>query len=502
MSDTERPEGTPAEGTAASEAAWARLRAADPVAGEAGPDAAALTARVLAGLDAAAADVTTGESTASGAGGGSGTGSGRRLLAAAAAVALLAGVGAVGVAVGRGSVDQSRTLASGYVMPALNSPPGAATAQSGGPESGTAEPTTGGNAPVPLGADAAKSSMPWYGGRTLLTPGPALPDDPGTASGYLLDGGDIDARRAAQRLADALGVPGKPREQDGSWVVGPYDGTAATVVVTPGGLVSWWFDDPTASPWACPVASDPGASATAEPATGADSPDAAPAVDCTPATGEPPSERAAENQARDLLRGAGLAPGDWSWRTVAEPVEAGGVVTVTATLEVDGGSTGMAWSAMFGGAGLFSASGFLASAVEVPGYPVVGARTAALRSLDPRWSTLGPTPVYREGDAVPLAAESDVAVSSSGVGAAGGTEPAPTVDGRPVLVATVDEATVTAAQLDLTQYWQADGSLLLLPAYLFTADDGRAWSMVAVTDEYVRFAPVESAAPVPGTAVR
>lgn len=466
----------------ATDPAWDRLRDADPAAGDA-TDLSALRARVMAEVAAEQEPPTAGTPgpTATG---------GRRALAVAAAVALLAGVGLAAGAVGRMTAAPPRTVASGYVMPALNAPPGAGAPESTAAASGSSGPA----APVP---DAARSSMPWFGGRTLLTPAPGLPDDPGTASGYVLDGRDVDARSAVQRLAEALGVAGQPRQQDGSWVVGPADGTAATVVVTADGLTSWWFDDPTASPWGCPAPAEPvpgpqpDAVADGEPGDAA-TVEPAPVPACPAVTGEPPSERAAERRAREVLRAVGGDPDAWAWQTTAESSDAGGVVTVSATRQVAGQSTGMSLSAQVGPAGLFAMSGFLATVEEVPGYPVVGARTAALRSLDPRWSTLGPTPVYREGDPVPLAASDDGAAVSGSSGAATAPPPAPTVDGRPVLLATVDEVTVTQATSDLTQFWQPDGTLLLVPAYLFTADDGRAWSMVAVADEYVSFTPIQA----------
>ena len=49
------------------------------------------------------------------------------------------------------------------------------------------------------------------------------------------------------------------------------------------------------------------------------------------------------------------------------------------------------------------------------------------------------------------------------------------------------EIGVTDAELGLAQYWQPDGSVLMLPSYTVTGEDGSTWSVLAVEDEYVQF---------------
>ena len=51
-----------------------------------------------------------------------------------------------------------------------------------------------------------------------------------------------------------------------------------------------------------------------------------------------------------------------------------------------------------------------------------------------------------------------------------------------------DPATVTGAELTLAQYWQPDGTLLILPAYrLTTADDRGTWAIIAVAESAMEF---------------
>jgi len=68
--------------------------------------------------------------------------------------------------------------------------------------------------------------------------------------------------------------------------------------------------------------------------------------------------------------------------------------------------------------------------------------------------------------------------------------PNPTYQGRPALGVTITVATITKAELGLAQYWQPDGTILLLPAYLISDKDDHQWSMLAVDDSYVAFTQV------------
>lgn len=557
-------------------AAFARLRAADPAAGEPAPDLAALRARVDAAIsaDAARPDAEAPVTPASGstdagtaarpgtaggtAGGTSEPGAGERaaaagdasprrrtgrlLLAAAASVALLAAVAVGGVAVGRASAPAPATLTAGYAIPTIGGPGGAAAAGEAAASvatgSGVGAPARRGflppeAAPAAGAAADAKVAMPYFG-RVILRGG-TLPDDAGTATGYRFDAAGVDRQALAARLAAAFGIPGEPvSDGSGAWTVGLTDGTSATVTVGPDALASWYVSVPERAPYYCPATPGVPEAGAEDGVTAAPVPPAP----CTSPTGAALPEAEAVAQAQRALAAAGL-PTDglqWTTRSDAGVTEAAGAITA------DGRRTGMAMSFAYGpGGGLFSANGMAASLVAVPGYPVVGARTAVDRTADPRWGSLGPSPIYPEGGPVPLAAvakdgaavgvasaaggtaaggSADAAASSAGPGdspAAGGTvaaegtvtadgsataepgtgvaattapaspPPAPTKDGRPVLQTQVTELTATSAVLDLAQFWQPDGSVLLLPAYAVTADDGSLWSVVALDPAYVDF---------------
>jgi hypothetical protein len=152
---------------------------------------------------------------------------------------------------------------------------------------------------------------------------------------------------------------------------------------------------------------------------------------------------------------------------------------VTAWQRVEGQRTQLAWSFTFTGEDIAWANGFAAGLERIPAYPVVGAHTAVVRSADPRFASFGPTPL--DGSIVTPMAAADTSVSS---------DSAPRAPrGNPRLVQVWwDPAVATGAELSLAQYWQPDGTLLILPAYrITTADDRGTWAVIAVSQSAVDF---------------
>jgi hypothetical protein len=149
---------------------------------------------------------------------------------------------------------------------------------------------------------------------------------------------------------------------------------------------------------------------------------------------------------------------------------------VTAWQLVAGSRTQLSWTIGFDPAGaIVQASGFSAGFEEVPAYPVVGAATAVTRSALPGWSAIGPT-LIRAPEA------SDVPSPSA--------SPSGSAPDLPSLTVPVSDVVISGAELGLAQYWQSDGTLLVLPAYVLTGEDGSTWSLLAVGDDYVRFVDV------------
>jgi hypothetical protein len=51
----------------------------------------------------------------------------------------------------------------------------------------------------------------------------------------------------------------------------------------------------------------------------------------------------------------------------------------------------------------------------------------------------------------------------------------------------VHEVEIVDARLGLATQWQADGSVVIVPAYAFTDTDGGTWSVIAVADDELDF---------------
>lgn len=488
------PEDHPNEANEPTEQAWAdaqaRLSAADPAAGAPDPDIAAIRARVLEEGPPASENVVPMEPRRRHRGlliGGS----------IAAGIVVLAGVALGGVALGRVTSPSGEIVAApaetveglpvmGAASPQLPSVPG------------SAQPQGGGAAPAAMSTEDAKS-MPYPGGGwgSVFEPAPDLPDEAGTASGYRLDGSGVDARALATRLAAAFGVKGKPTSMEGSWMVGPEDYSGPTIWVSEDGMVSWSYSDPTQNPWECapgdsgvatpePAPAEPepradmGAMTSSESGAVEGSEEGTAPESCDPED-EPMSEREALSKARDLLASVGVtddeAAGiDIEWETGTD----GYTTWVTAWQRVEGSRTQLSWSVTYGAKDPLWANGFAAGLVPVEDYPIVGAKTAVERSQLVRWMAFGPTPIDG-GIVVPM---EDAAAASEDV-----ASPAtPRASDPRTIEVWLSPITVTGAEPTLVQYWQPDGTMLLLPAYrLTTADDRGTWAVIAVADSAVNF---------------
>lgn len=277
----------------------------------------------------------------------------------------------------------------------------------------------------------------------ILTPAPDLADTTTTAPGYRLVNDGISRPQVAGILASVFGVAGSPREAGDVWAVGSPDGSALTVSSDP--LVTWEFTD---------------AGAVAQ-----------------PAVGSPLASDRAITLASAVLADIGVDTASVDWQVDRYS----GLTEVTAWQLLDEARTQLAWRVGFDPEGnVVRASGFSAGLEEVAGYPIVGAATAVERIGLPGWSSLGP-------------------ILISGADPAGGapSTPAPspsaTAAARPLLEVPVHAVTVSGAELSLAQFRQADGSVLILPSYAVTGDDGSRWSVLAVGDSHVDFVDV----PVP-----
>lgn len=269
----------------------------------------------------------------------------------------------------------------------------------------------------------------------VLTAVEPLPDDTGTAPGYRLVNRGISGAQVASILASTFGATGSVTTTDAGWEVGS-DGTPRVVVVNDP-LFSWTYEDAAAL-----------ATTTVEPEF--------PAVEAISLT-------------TDTLTGIGVDISSVEYEVGVQD----GRTVVSAWQVVGGQRTQLGWRFVFDSDGtILAASGFSSGFEAVPDYPVVGAATAVTRSQQSPWTALPASPITGPTDG---SAPSSVASPSSTGG--------PTVD---LPLSRVD---VLSAELGLAQYWQPDGSILLLPSYILTGADGSTWSLLAVAEPAVSFVP-------------
>lgn len=287
----------------------------------------------------------------------------------------------------------------------------------------------------------------------VFTADQGLSNERARATGYRIVDTDIDRRALAGVLAETFGVDGTViAETTGDWRVGSADGPS--IVVRGDAEASWLFSDPTIGD-----------------------------------LGRVPAREAALDTARTLLGELGVDLAGIDWQVDAATPR----TTVIAWQTINDRRTQLAWRVSIGRRGAITAvSGFAGTLQPVPGYPVLGAADAVRRSLEPGWSAIGPTMIPSEPGSPASAEEPE-----SGV-----TMTAPTLVGRPVAVATVRELDVTEAELGLAEFIQPSGEILILPAYLLTADDGSRWSLLAIADGYVRFQPPTTQPPTTQPAPR
>ncbi|MDD2858408.1 MAG: hypothetical protein PHU75_06970 [Candidatus Nanopelagicales bacterium] len=317
----------------------------------------------------------------------------------------------------------------------------------GGESTSTPTPTATSSDPLPTALDPAVSAIRQGDVRaTSFEAGPDLPNTPSVATGYRVTPGRITPEQFARAVAQQFGVLGAPVEaDDGAFTVGGTRGSDPQVTVFDDPLVRWQYTDPTLAP------------------------------------GKPVDADQARRIATTLLSPLGVPVDELEWQVGADQNR----VVVQGWLVLKGLRTELGWTVVVDPEGeVVWADGFAGSLAPVPGYPLMGAADALARALRPGWEFAGPTAWTGSGSAPELAVPG----------------PVPTVKGRPVLVAGVGVLTVTKAEVGLAQFWQPDGSLLILPSYIVTTDDDRSWTLLGVGNAYVTVRPLVPAGEQPNPA--
>ncbi|MEP7763876.1 hypothetical protein [Sanguibacter sp. 25GB23B1] len=457
-----------------SDAAFERLRAADPAAA-ATPDLAGLRSKVDAAVGAeTVAVVVDAESPVVVDLAAVRTRRSARWFQLAAVSAGVLAVGLGGYALGdRGDaptpVAGSTEQDTRGLSPAL-----------GG--SGTAD----GRAAGPEGASVAADTMiaPGWGSRTTFG-SVGLDDVPTRAHAWAFDPTSSFSDATLARLAAALGVAGAPELSYGSWRAGSVDWTGPVVELSSDSQSSFFYSNPELDPW-----SEEGAAADA------------------------PSAETATALLTDLMATLGVDGAGFEIESLDE-MQSPGTRSVTAHQMLDGQRTGVRWDLSATTEGIYSVSGQLAPLVDLGEYDVVGAETGVARLGDPRFGASGGDVIAyaREETSVTTdipepvpGAETGLAVEERVTGSDIATsEPAPPVDpadptavpelpGTPQPGASfawpVTHVTITGAALTTSIFYQPDGSSVLLPSYTFTDGSGARWSTVGIADGQLDFSPL------------
>ncbi|MCP2372434.1 hypothetical protein BJ978_003110 [Agromyces terreus] len=296
----------------------------------------------------------------------------------------------------------------------------------------------------------------------------------GSAAGYGYDAGAASNAENVAALAAALGVEGTPELRDGSWLVGPQDGSAPSLTVGLDGTLGFSYYDPRLDPWACQPTGD-----------GAESSESAEAVDptiepgviepdvvepCEP-TGTSPSESTAVDALRSVIGATGRDADAFEY--TSETWEGSVTRTAQAWPVIDGQRLDQPWNAEVAEGGLLSAYGSLAEIIPLGEYAIVSEQEAFERLSDPRFGA--------QMTAMPFAVRTDAAPDQAAEWVPP-TAPPPAPTSGVAISWPVNRVEIVSARLGLASQWQPDGSVVVVPAYEFTDAGGGTWSVIAVAE--------------------
>ena len=176
-----------------------------------------------------------------------------------------------------------------------------------------------------------------------------------------------------------------------------------------------------------------------------------------------------------------------------------GSVEVTAVPLLDGVKVSLgsatAWHySISSDAKVNSASGSFALPVEMSSLPVLGARSAATRVNSKQWSAFGPFSIGGFPVGIMTSKGGEVAKAHSGTTTSPNfpVPPQPRVPHVPGQInISIDRVAVTNPTATLIEYWNSDGTLMLLPGYEYSADAHRTFAVISVSDERVTFTQVD-----------
>lgn len=386
-------------------------------------------------------------------------------VAVAASLAIVGGAG-----FGLGSTAGASNVASGAAPPiSLQGVNGAANPEAGiVPESNSMSGMA--NAKQGAFGPSRVSDMVFPGGfgRNVFSAS-GLSQESSTSSAFTFDARNSFNLGTVSAVSTALALSGIAEMKDGAFVLGPNDGTAPSLFVSADAALSFYYNNPTISPWNC----------------GAVAPDvAAPDGAVTEPLFEPctsssslPTQRQAIDELRAFITATGRNADNFEYGS--DEWEGALTRSAQAWPVVNGQRIDQSWSLELTDAGIVSASGALAPIEQLGDYPVVSEQQAFERLSDPRFGaqmTAWPAAMREAQSSEPLP---EMVTPTE--------PPATPVAGTP-LAWPVTKVEIMSARLGLTSHWQLDGSVLFVPAYEFTDAAGGTWSVLAVADSKIDFA--------------
>ena len=364
-------------------------------------------------------------------------GSSHSILKYVAAVTLFAVSGTLGIGIGRASDNPSFTVM-------------------------TADESTRTQQKASIGGSEVASS--YFGfGRVLLQPDTQLKGDAGTANGYIFVNTSVNREALVKALAEIIGATGPVSRQEQSLFIGSQDGSSPSATVDSESLINFYGYNPGKSPWDCVNSVDPSAGSEGKPNSKA----------CDPNEFTLPSRGFAIQELKRVIEQLGINI-NIDGAVIEEQDKS---LNIYINLVIEGSKISMQRLGFnLSSKGIFGINGFAAPTEKISGYEIVSAREAAERTLDARWSNLGP--LYISGDEVVTYNEPTLPNTDGFTGSR--------IDGKPMVEAMVVTKVVTSAKLELGVFYN-QGQTLVLPMWVFADKEGSRWGVLALASKYVKF---------------
>lgn len=359
------------------------------------------------------------------------------ILKYVAAVTLFAVTGTVGIGIGRASESQNFTV--------MSADEGAPTQQR-------------------MGIGGSEVSSKYFGfGRIVLQTDPQLGGDAGTANGYIFVNNSVKREVLVKAVAEIIGATGPVSQQEQSLFIGSQDGSSPNATVDAESLINFYGYNPSKSPWDCVNS----------------------AASSTGSEGKPDTRVCDSNEFTLPSRGFAIQELKRVVELLGIDINIDGAVieeqdkslNVYINLVIEGSKISMQRLGFnLSSKGIYGINGFAAPTEKISGYEIVSAKDAAERTLDARWSNLGP--IYISGNEV-------VAYSEPALPRTGGLTGS-SVEGKPMVEAMIETKVATSATLELGVFY-SQGQTLILPMWVFTDKEGSKWGVLAIASKYVKF---------------